>query len=249
MKLLISAELLKLRTTAALWVGAGVSLVFAAVIAIAASIAPESLGVAPLEPSSLADLMRAPATVTGAAALLVGLLGAAAEFTHGTIVTTRLVEPRAGRVLTAKVVAAGAAGFAVGLAVELVAAVAGVIGLAANGVAIELLANSVPRVALIVPIVVALHAVLGVAVGSLFRSTAAAVGAVAAWVFVIEGVVPVVSRRPEIANWLPGGAVDQILAEHTAAGQLPPALAGVVLSAYAAILLMMTVTLDRTREL
>ena len=132
---------------------------------------------------------------------------------------------------------------------ELVAAAIGVAGLMANGVGIELLSNGVPRIALVVPIVVALHALLGVAVGSLFRSTAAAVGVTAVWWFVLEGILPAVSRHPEIANWLPGGTAEQILAAQTAPGALPPVAAAALLLGYVVLVVASTLALDRRREL
>jgi ABC-2 type transport system permease protein len=246
---LVFSELLKLRTTRALWAVLGLSAAFAALIPILATVWPRQFGTAPLTSATLAEMLRAPARVTGGAALLLGLLAAAGEFRHGTVLTTRLVEPRSGRALAAKLIALGTAGLALGVIVELVAAAAGVAGLLANGVTVEMLSAGVWRVALTVPVLVALHAILGVAVGSLFRSTTVGVGVVLVWVFVLEGLVPMVTRHPHIADWLPGGTVNQILADQTAPGQLAPVAAGGLLLAYVGVLLAATVILDRRREL
>ena len=93
-----------------------------------------------------------------------------------------------------------------------------------------------------------LHGLLGVAVGTLLRNTAAAVGAVLVWAFVVEGVVPVVTRRPEIGDWLPSGAVVQMLAERTPTGQLVPAAAAALLLGYTVALVAAGVAVDRVRE-
>src|SRR4029453_11623059 len=78
----------------------------------------------------------------------------------------------------------------------------------------------------------ALWGVLAPGLGTLTRSTAAAVAAVLLWRLVLEGLVPVVTGRPEIVRWLPGGASD------AAAGLggdrlLPPAGGAAVFAAYA----------------
>jgi len=112
-----------------------------------------------LGPSSLTDFLRAPAQLTGEAVLLVGLLTAAAEFRHRTILTARLAEPRTTRLLTAKLITVAAIGFVVGLAMEIVATGVGAIVLAQHHVAIEPLAHGVPRLAVVLPAVIALQGI------------------------------------------------------------------------------------------
>ena len=133
----ISAELLKVRTTRALYVAAGAVIAFAALIPVLACTDPVKFGVAPLTAASLADIMRAPAQVTAGAALLVGILASTAEYSHRSILTTRLVQPHPARVLGAKAIAMAAVGAALGAAAEGVAAGIGAIGLTANGVELE----------------------------------------------------------------------------------------------------------------
>jgi hypothetical protein len=88
----------------------------------------------------------------------------------------------------------------------------------------------------------------GVAIGALSRNTAAAVGVTFLWAFVIEGVVPVVTRRPEIVHWLPGGAIGDVLAAETAGGALVPWAAGALLAAYAVALAAAAAAVDTRRE-
>jgi ABC-2 type transport system permease protein len=249
MKSSISAELLKLRTTRAIWVAAAVALIWSLAGPVLVAVAPKGASVPPVVPSTLADVLRGPAVLAGGAMLLVGLLAAAGEFRHGTVLTTRLVQPRASRALGAKLAALAAAGLAVGVVMDVVSGSAGAILLASRGVSIQPLSHGVPQVAVLVPVLLAVHAAMGVAVGSLLRSTAAAVGTTMVWVFVVEGAVPVLLRRPELTHWLPGGTVPQILAEQATPGQLAPAAAGLLLIGYVVVLLGAVAAVDRVREL
>jgi ABC-2 type transport system permease protein len=249
MRSLITAEMFKLRTTRMLAVCVGVVVLFAATLPIFAGAVAGHRGEPALEPSSLADFLRSPAQLSGAAVLLVGLLAAAGEFRHRTIVSARLAEPRTTRLLAAKVVTLAAVGVVVGLAMDLVATAVGALVLARHHVAVEPLAHGVPRLAVVLPAVIALQGVLGVAVGALLRNTAAAVGATLVWAFVVEGVVPVVTGQPHVTNWLPSGAIHEVIVGRGQAGQLPTVAAAAVLVAYAAVLITATVVLDRVREL
>ena len=250
MKSLVSAELLKLRTTRLPIVTVAVVLLLTAALPIVNGLIAGSGDVAELNAGDLTDFLRGPTQLAGGAVLLVGLLATAGEFRYGTVFTTRLAEPRTARVLTAKLVAMAAVGLAVGLAMDLVAGTLGAVMLNRAGVAVQPLSHDVPRVAVLVPIVMALHGILGVAVGALLRSTAAAITVTFVWVFVIEGIVPVVTRSPRIADWLPGGAMREVLDTGTAAaGQPSPLLAGALLLAYVAALVTATALLDRSREL
>lgn len=248
MNALMAAELLKLRTTRALWVATAAVVASALVVPVLVAVGPDGVTIPELTPASLAELLRAPASLTGGAVLLVGLLASAGEFRHHTVLTTRLVEPRPLRVLAAKMLAMGAVGLAVGVLVEVVAGAGGAVALSIKGVEVEPLSHDVPRVAATVPLVLALHGLAGVAVGSLIRSTAGAVGASFLWVFVVEGIVPVVTRRPEIGHWLPGGAAQDALALERAAGAPAPWAAGALLAGYIAVLVVAAAALDTRRE-
>lgn len=249
MNSLVSAELLKLRTTPSLWVASAVVVVVALTVPVIVILSPSGVDIPRLTPDALADLMRAPAKLAGGAVLLVGLLAAAGEFRHHTVLTTRLVEPRRGRVLGAKLLAIAVVGLTVGVLAELVSGVAGAAVLSVNDVAVEPLSHGVPGLAVTVPLLIALHGLAGVAVGALIRGTAGAVGATLVWVFVVEGIIPLVTRSPGMVHWLPGGTVSQILATETPPGQLTPVAAGALLLGYVAGLLAATAVLDSRRAL
>lgn len=242
----ISAELLKVRTTRALYVVMVVVVAFAALIPSLACTDPVKYGVAPLTPASLADLMRAPAQVTGGAALLLGILASAGEYNHRSILTTRLVLPNPLRLLTAKVLAMAAVGAALGTTAETVAAGVGAIGLAANGVELEPLAHGIPGITASVILLVTGYAVLGTAIGTLLRNPTAAVGATLLWVFAIENALPVVTGNPRLSDWMPGNAAHQVLAPDTS--NPTPAAATAILLAITAMLIALAATADTRRD-
>ncbi len=249
MRSLIAAELLKLRTTRMLAVCVGVLALFAAALPIFNGAVAGHRGEPTLAPSSLADFLHAPAQLTGAAVLLVGLLAAAGEYRHRTIFPARLEEPRTTRLLAAKLITLAAVGLVVGFAIDVVGTGVGAIVLARHHVAVEPLAHGIPRLALILPAVIALQGILGVAIGALLRNTAAAVGVTLVWAFIIEGILPVVTNQPHLTNWLPSGAIREVTSSHTQASQLLPVAAAAVLLAYTAALVSATAALDRSREI
>ena len=246
MKRLISAELLKARTTRALPVAAAVILVLAAALPFVNAAFAGSGDAPELEPSSLASFLRAPMQLAGAAVLLIGILASAGEHRHRTVLQTRLVEPQVMRLLAAKTAAVALVGLALGVVVELVAVAAGVAVLARDGIAVQPGSHGVVRIALLVPVVLALHGVLGVALGTLLRNPAAAVGGALMWAFVVEGAVPVVTRRPELVDWMPTGLIRSVLTGPIGDGPVP-LIAAVVLAAYAAALLTAAALSDRVR--
>jgi hypothetical protein len=248
MNALVHAELLKLRSTRAPWVVLGVVIALSAALPAIIALNPDGEGVPELTPAGLAEMVRAPASLAGGAVLLVGLLSAAGEFRHRTVLTTRLVEPRQLRVFGAKMLAAGAFGLLIGVVIEVISGAGGAVALTVNDVAVEPLSHEVPRVAATVPILVALHGIAGVAIGTLIRSTAGAVGATFLWVFVVEGVIPVVTRAPEIGHWLPGGAVQGALRVDAASGGVTPGTAAALLVGYIAVLVAAAAMLDARRE-
>ena len=248
MSALIHAELLKLRTTRTLWVTIALVVAFAAVLPAIIAVSPNGVEIPELTPASLAEMVQAPASLAGGAVLLVGLLLASGEFRHRTILTTRLVEPRELRVFVAKMLAAGVVGLGLGLVIEIISAAGGSVALAFNDVSVEPFSHEVPRIVATVPIVLALHGVAGVAIGTLIRNTAGAVGATFLWVFLVEGVIPVVTRQPEVSHWLPGGAVQDVLTADTAFGEFTPWAAATLLVGYIAALVVGSAILDARRD-
>ena len=250
MTALISAELLKLRTTRALWVGAGVVLTLSVLlVAVVGSLAGKD-GQPALVSDALGTFLAAPARLAGGVVFVISLLATAGEFRHRTIVTTHLAEPRLARVLAAKLVACTGVGFAFGLVLELTVGVAGAVVISQHHLAVVISGESILQAAA-VSTVLALHALLGVGLGALVRNTTAAVTIALIWAFVLEGVAPVVLRRPDLADLLPVGAIDAVLTAGSpiVAGRPSPLTGLLLLFGYAGLLAAIASVLDRRREI
>lgn len=247
MRHLLSGELLKLRTTKGPFVAGAIAAAFAGLIPTLAAADPQRFGVAPLTAASLTDLLRAPGHVVAGAALLVGILAAAGEHTHRTIVSTRLVEPDTTRILTAKVLASVIVGAIIGMVAELVALTVGAVGLGLNGVALTPLAPENLAALFTVVLAGALACVIGTGLGALVRNTAAGVGIAMIWLFAVENVIPLVAGRTHSAAWLPGQAMDAVLVP--GAVSLSAGAGWVLLLGYGTALLALTAMVDRRRDL
>jgi ABC-2 type transport system permease protein len=230
----VSTDLFKLRTTRGPWAVAAITVGLAGALFAFIAIFLGDPGQPPLEPASLAGLARAPGRITGAAAFLLGLLLATSEYRHSTVLTSRLGHPRVPGLLAGKTAAAALTGLVLGLTVEAVMVVGGVFLLASRGVAVQPLQHGLPAAVLAAVVVVALHAVMGVAVGELLRNPALAIGLAFGWVFLVEGVLPVLLREPGLVRWLPTGAVSAALSLGTPVtdGALAPTAGFALLAAY-----------------
>lgn len=249
MRSLIAAEYLKLRTTRSAPVTLAIVVLLSALMPLAYATAAGSGDLPPLTPGSLPDMLLTPARLVGGALLLLGVLAAAAEYGHRTIVTARLQEPGPTLLLAAKLLSLALLGLVVGVAAEGIALAASAVTLSQHHTAIHVTTTEVGRILVLVPLAVALQAALGVAIGALLRNTAAAVGVTLVWALIIEGVLPVVLRRPQLSAWLPSGAIDELTATRNASGTLGAGAAALLVLAYATVLVAVTVTLDRRREL
>jgi len=238
MTAVLSSELFKLRSTRGPWaVALAVIAVASAMFALFATLVGRP-GQPALTPASLTELAAAPGLLAGAAALVFGLLLTTVEYRHATVLTTRLGHPRVTSLLVGRTAAAVLAGGALAAAVELIMVGGGAALLASRDFPVELLHHGIPAAVFGVVAVGALLGVIGVAVGELLRSPALAIGAVTGWVFVVEGVLPVVLRNPELARWLPASVARAALTvgQPLAEGALHPAAGLAALAAYATVL-------------
>jgi ABC-2 type transport system permease protein len=239
---LVSAELLKLRTTPrttlALFLAplVGVALGTAGTVdsAVDSPIVVERV---------LDDVVSGAAGTTAFFALLVGVVILTTEYRHGTVTQTFLAVPKRERVLGAKVLAAVIAGAtlaAVGVAVALAIAVP---WLAAVGRSPSLaeagLAGDVGRVLL----ASALWAALGVAVGGVVRNQAGAVAAPLVWFLVAEPLVGLLVDG--VGDYLPGAVLAAVLGWDEAALSVPAAAGAAVAYVFAFGLLATALTLER----
>ena len=181
---LTRAELLKLRTTRAVYVLAGVALLFAGLTAVIVAVEEgleEDRGLELAQIVSLSTILL----------LVVGILLTTNEYRHGTITTTFLVTPRRPRVLIAKL-GAGAIGAVVfGLAVAAIAFGIAVPWLDGTGDEIPLDRQLLEGVGRLVASYM-LSVLVGVAVGAIVQNQAGAIVATFGWLFVAEPILDVV---------------------------------------------------------
>jgi ABC-2 type transport system permease protein len=234
----VTAEVRRLRATRSTTYALLAVLAFAALLAVGGVLTAGHQENAPLSAHTLDDAIRAPAKVLGFVMLLLGVLAAAGEYRHHTVVPTLLAEPRRPRVVAAKVVAVAGLGVAAALATAALFAAVCVPLLAARDAPAQHLAH-VPLGVLALVVSAAGYGVIGVALGLLLRNQTTALVTALLWQFVVEGVLPVVLRAPSLPTYLPGGAVTSLthLGQHTAAGDPTPWLGGVLFLGYAGALL------------
>jgi ABC-2 type transport system permease protein len=251
MRSLVSAELLKLRSTRSAWIPLLVALGIA-VIAVIANTSVAGHGAdTHLSPAALPGLLRASGgQLIDGAVLLCWIVLSAGEFRHRTSVTTFLGEPNRLRVVSAKLLAAALTGAAVGLLAEALGAATSAAALSARHVPLAWSQPGVLGAVLAVPLLAALSGMLGVGLGLLLRHTAAAVGLALMWAFVVEGIIPALVRAPGLVRWLPEAAANAVLhGASAAATTLSAGVALAVLAGYAAALAGAGAALTVRREI
>jgi ABC-2 type transport system permease protein len=238
MRSLVSAELLKLRSTRTAWIPLAVALGFAVIAVVASTVEPGHGSTAHLSPAALPGLLRGSGgQLLDGAVLLCWIVLSAGEFRHRTSVTTFLGEPNRLRVVSAKLIAAALTGAAAGLLAEALSAAATAVTLSAHHVPLDWTQPGVLGAVLAVPLLAALFGMLGVGLGLLLRHTAAALGLALMWAFVIEGILPVLIRAPGAIRWLPEATANAVLHGASATTTtLPAGAALAVLAGYAVVL-------------
>ena len=244
---LLRAEVRKMLTARSALVLAGAVAVYPVLSLLPAVTAAEPPAV---DAGTLLQVLRGGAEVLAVAALLLGVLAAAGEYRHGTIVPYLLVAPRRERFLGAKLGSQAALGATLALVVSAVGLVAGGWYLASRDVSVEVLSADVLATVFAVTMVATLYAAIGAAVGALVKNQTAAVAGVLMWVFAIENVVPLLLHDPGLKRWLPGGATDRLL--HLAdplAGAGNPWVALVTLVGLTAVLAAAAAVATRTADI
>ncbi len=238
MRSLVSAELLKLRSTRSAWIPLAAALV-AAVLAVVANASVGGHGGNPrLSAAALPALLRASGgPLVDGAVLLAWIVLSAGEFRHRTSVTTFLGQPRRLRVVCAKLAAAALTGVTVGLLAEALSAATSAAVLSAHHIPLDWSQPGVLGALVAVPLLATLYGVLGVGLGLLLRNTAAAVGLALMWAFVVEGILPALARAPGVIRWLPEATARAVLqGASSTATTLSAGAALAVLTGYAVAL-------------
>jgi ABC-2 type transport system permease protein len=250
MRSLVSTELLRLRSTRSAWIPLAAALAIAVVAVIANTSMTGRDGGMHLSPAVLPGLLRASGgQVIDGAVLLAWVVLSAGEFRHRTSVTTFLGEPNRLRVVSAKLLSAVLTGAAVGFLAEALGAATAAAVLSAHHVPLAWSQPGVLGAVVTVPLLAALFGALGVGLGLLLRNTAAAVGLALMWAFVVEGIIPALTREPGIVRWLPEAAANAALHGASPAAALPVGVALTVLAGYAAALAGAGAALTARREI
>jgi ABC-2 type transport system permease protein len=251
MRSLVSAELLKLRSTRSAWIPLAAALVLAVLAVVANTVTTGHGGTTHLSPAALPGLLRASGgQLVDGAVLLAWIVLSAGEFRHRTSVTTFLGEPNRLRIVAAKLLAAALTGAAVGFLAEALSAATSAAALTAHHVPLVWDQPGVLGAMVAVPMLAALYGILGASLGLLLRNTATAVGLALMWAFVVEGIIPALTRAPGISRWLPEAAANAVLhGASPATTTLPAGVALTVLAGYAAVLAGAGATLTARREI
>ena len=233
---LVHAELLKLWTTRTVRIVLALAAAGAAALTIFVLTLAGRPGQPALGDDALRQLVGAPNGPLTLAALLLGILGMAGEFRHGTATSTFLVTPGRGRVVAAKLAASALAGLAVALVAAVVVLAIALPWLPAKGVQVPLADPGLAARVAGLAAAVALHAVLGTGLGAMLGNQfAAVVAGLLLWQGLVEDLLVGVLGRPGLARWLPDGAAAALTAPGDAtltmwAGALVLAAYGLVLA-------------------
>ena len=245
---LVQAELLKLRTTRTArallaLAAAGTAALIAAVLLLAGQPGQPALG-----PDALRQLVLVPAQPLTLAALVLGILGMAGELRHGTATSTFLVTPRRGRVVAAKLAAAGLTGLAMALVSSAAVLAVGLPWLRAKGVELALADPGLAARVAGLAAAVALFAVLGTGLAALLRNQAAAlVVGLLWWSQGFEQALTGILHQPGLERWLPMGAASALTRPGDA--HLPMWAGALVLAAYGLVLALLGGRLVARRDL
>lgn len=243
MNALIRSEILKLTSVRTpRWVLVGQI----ALLALAASGAVVS-GV--LDPANLAGgeglrRLLEHGGVVAIMSLAVGITLSAGEFRHGTVIDTYLTEPRRERVIAAELAAGAVAGLVIGVVVA-----AATVGIAAAWCAAKDVSMDWSIAGHSAAGIVgwqALYTVIGIALGAMIRSQAAAVVVAVAWLFVAETALG--QLVGSVGRWLPATAA-AALGNAPDAGLLGQVGGGLVLTGWTAVAAAGAVVLTTRRDL
>jgi len=241
---LLNAELLKLRTTKTPWVLALTTIALSG-LAVASTVVVGSGTDFDLESVSGARDVLSTAVAGGIVVLVLGIIITAGEYRHGTSVETFLTTPQRWKVIVAKLVTATMAGGVVGSLASAVALLATLVTYRSNGLVFPLDAAQASSTLGAAVLYAALFAAMGAATGSLIRNQVAAIAGWLSWIAVVEHIAE--GFFPTVGRWLPVGA-GRALVSGGATDLLAPAMAAVVLCAYAAAIMGAAIGTERLRD-
>jgi ABC-2 type transport system permease protein len=168
-------------------------------------------------------------------AALLGALSITSEFRHGTIRPTLLISPSRRRVVVAKVWASMLIGAGFGLVACALAAGVGTAALRMRGIEVQLGGGDYALLLAGGTAAAALWAAIGVGLGALVRDQVPTLIGICAWLFFVEGLlVGDIADVAAVGRFAPGAAAAAISGQDPDT-LLAPAVAFVLLAAYAAV--------------
>jgi ABC-2 type transport system permease protein len=153
---------------------------------------------------------------------VLGVLTASGEYTSGMIRSTLAAVPRRLPVLWSKAAVYGALAFVVGAVGAVVAFLIGSGVLSGTAVAMSISDHGVVRSLLGVGVYLGLVGVIGVALGTLLRSTAGGISALIGTFLLVPGLMSLLPKswRADLTPYLPSNAGESIFSLHHLAGTL-----------------------------
>ena len=231
MRNLVSAELLKLRTTRAFWAYVASIVVFVPIsIALSITVGNDQ------NPLASSDGVRGVFSASSSGLLMAVLLGitmSAGEFRNNTATPTFLITPDRRRVMAAKALAGSILGVVLAAISAVLTVAIATPWLQARDVGVDLLGADV-----IVPIAgallsLALGVIFGIGIGALISNQTIAITVIVVWSSIIEALLT--GFVPEFGRWLPNGAATALGGTWTSEGGLLPFwAAALVLAGYCA---------------
>jgi ABC-type transport system involved in multi-copper enzyme maturation permease subunit len=245
MKSPVIIELYKLRTTPAAWISLAVTGVLTAA-SVASNVLVPNPGGPAFGSTDHVNHALSVSALTSMVMLAIGVLVAAGEYRHRTIMQTFLAEPHRARVLAAKAVTVLGIGAVVGAVTFAIAYAEAVALYGARGV--HALPVDVLQLWIGATVATALYGLVGVAIGALTRNTVAAIIGAITWVMIIE-VGILANLVPDIAHWLPAGAAIALTSVGSAAQGMPsPTVAALVLVGWALMISAVAARFSLRRE-
>lgn len=229
MRNLITAELLKLRTTKAFWVYVASILAFVPLsVALSITIANDQN---PLASSGGIRGVFSAASSGGLMAVLLGITMSAGEFRHNTATPTFLITPDRRRVMAAKFVAGGILGATLAAVSAVLTVAVAKPWLHARNIDVNLLSADVITPVAGALLAMALGVIFGIGIGGVIHHQTTAIIVIVVWTSIIEALLT--GFVPEVGRWLPAGAASAMGGTWTSEGGLLPFwAAALVLAGY-----------------
>jgi ABC-2 type transport system permease protein len=212
---LVSAELMKLRTTRATYWILGV---LGGAIVLVVLLLGLLLHAAHLQSRDDQQGLLGVGIAVPLATLIIGIIISSGEFRHGTITPTLLATPQRARVVAAKLVAGALFGTVLVVVGEVLAIALGSFALAVRGIPVHLFEGHFWAILASLVVACALWGAFGAALGTAFRNQSATLIISILWVLIAETVLR--GFFPGQASFLPGSALFGILGRNGGKGIL-----------------------------